>query len=182
MGSDFLTDAGVRSRALSQANLIKIWDYHGSYTTWPKETYDIAKGLRRQGFGRLAIELENRLVNVVRALKAYPEFIYVDYRGRILGAASAPHRHAQTLKVNNTDRPERIQAWTASAIYAVLASRRRQLLGRQISLKRKKLKAPGSWQYDLESQILQHIPLMPQLRTGRTLSARYPSYPYQLKA
>ena len=181
MGSDFLTDAGTRSRALSRAHLVKIWDYHGSYTTWPKETYDIAKGLRRQGFERLAIELENRLLNVVRALKAYPEFIYVDYRGRILGAAAAPHRHAQTLLVNNKDRPERIQAWTASAIYAIAASRRRQLLGRQISFRRKSPVNANSWQYQLESEILQHIPLMPYLRSSRTLAARYPAYPYQLK-
>jgi glycogen debranching enzyme len=183
MGADFLTDAGIRSRALSESELVKIWDYHGCYTTWPKETHDIAKGLRRQGFERLALELENRLINVVRALKAYPEFIYVDYRGRILGAASAPHRHAQTLVVNNTDRPERIQAWTVSALYCITVRRRRQLLGRDISFRRKKASQRSpTWQYELESEILQHIPLMPQLRSTRALTARYPTYPYQLKS
>lgn len=182
MGSNFLTDAGIRSRALSEADVVKIWDYHGSYTTWPKETYDIAKGLRRQGFGRLAVELENRLINIVRALKAYPEFIYVDYRGRILGAASAPHRHAQTLVVNNTDRPERMQAWTVSAVYAILADRRRRLLSRPVTLKRRSASLPDSWQYSAETEILQHIPLVPQLRSSRALSARYPAYPYKLKS
>src|SRR5206468_5233041 len=63
MGDDFLTDAGTRSRALSESQLINFWDYHGSYVSWPKETYDVAKGLRWQGFQKLAAELENRVVN-----------------------------------------------------------------------------------------------------------------------
>jgi glycogen debranching enzyme len=172
MGTDFLTDAGIRSRALSEAKLVEFWDYHGSYVTWPKETYDIAKGLRRQGFPALARELENRLLNVVKATRSYPEFIYVDPRGRVLGIPTLSKTHGELVFVSSTNRPERVQAWTVSAILA-------------IQYQRRWLSAPKShqhpWQKALEKEVLQHIPLVPRLRFSRELSARYPSYPYEIE-
>jgi glycogen debranching enzyme len=173
MGTDFLTDAGIRSRALSEAKLINFWDYHGSYVTWPKETYDIAKGLRRQGFPALARELENRLLNVIKATKSYPEFIYVDPRGRVLGVPTATKTHGELVLVDSHNRPERVQAWSVSAILAIQNQRRR-------------LSAPKThqeaWEKALEKEVLQHIPLVPRLRRSRELSARYPSYPYEINA
>lgn len=172
-GTNFLTDAGIRSRALSEAELIHFWDYHGSFVTWPKETYDIAKGLRRQGFPALARELENRLLNVVKATRAYPEFLYVDARGRILGVPSNSKTHGEMVFVDGPNRPERVQAWTVSAIVAIQNQRRR-------------LSAPKihqtPWQIELEKEVLQHIPLVPRLRSARELSARYPSYPYEINS
>ena len=171
MGTDFLTDAGVRSRALSEAKLVDFWDYHGSYVTWPKETYDIAKGMRRQGFPALARELENRLLNVVKATRSYPEFLYVDPRGRVLGVPTPAKTHGEMIFVDSPNRPEKIQAWTVSAVLAIQSQRRR-------------LSAPKTrqapWQQELEKEVLQHIPLVPRLRSSRALSARYPSYPYQI--
>lgn len=173
MGTDFLTDAGTRSRALSEAKLINFWDYHGSYVTWPKETYDIAKGLRRQGFPALARELENRLLNVVKATKSYPEFIYVDPRGRVLGVPTATKTHGEMVFVDSHNRPERIQAWTVSAVLAIQNQRR-------------KLSVPhvhqAAWQRELEKEVLQHIPLVHRLKSSKELSARYPAYPYQLNS
>jgi len=170
-GTDFLTDAGIRSRALHEANLVDFWDYHGSYVTWPKETYDIAKGLRRQGFPALARELENRLLNVVRANRSYPEFVYVDARGRVLGVPTMAKTHGELVFVDSSNRPEKVQAWTVSAILAIQTQRRR-------------LSAPKvhqtAWQETLEKEVLQHIPLVPRLRTAKELSARYPFYPYEL--
>jgi glycogen debranching enzyme len=119
MSDEFLTDAGIRSRALSESKLIKFWDYHGSFVSWPKETYDIAKGLYKHGFAKLAAELENRIVNVVRAMRAYPEFVYVDNRGRVLGISPSAHGHGEIMYVESTNHPERIQAWTVSAIVAI---------------------------------------------------------------
>jgi glycogen debranching enzyme len=171
MGTDFLTDAGVRSRALSEAKLVEFWDYHGSYVTWPKETYDVAKGLRRQGFPALARELENRLLNVIKATKSYPEFIYVDPRGRVLGIPTPSRTHGEMVLVDSPNRPEKIQAWTVSAILAIEYQRRR------IS-SRKTHQQP--WQLKLEKEVLQHIPLVPRLRSSKELSARYPAYPYEI--
>jgi glycogen debranching enzyme len=173
MGTDFLTDAGIRSRALSEAKLVEFWDYHGSYVTWPKETYDVAKGMRRQGFPALARELENRLLNVIKATRSYPEFLYVDPRGRVLGIPTPSRTHGELVFVDSHNRPEKIQAWTVSAIMAIETQRRR-------------FSSPKvhqePWQKELEKEVLQHIPLVPRLRRSRELSARYPSYPYEINA
>lgn len=179
MSEEFLTDAGIRSRGLSESRLVKFWDYHGSFTSWPKETIDIARGLRRQGFNRLSIELENRLENTIKALKAYSEFIFVDRRGRVLGAAAIPHHHAQRLTVDSSDDPEKIQAWTVSAIMNIKFNRSRVSL---LSYRRQKLSAYGRWQDKLEKDVLQHIPLMPLLKSTKELYARYPAYPYEIKS
>jgi glycogen debranching enzyme len=173
MGTDFLTDAGIRSRALSEANLIPFWDYHGSYVSWPKETFDIAKGLRRQGFPELAKQLENRLLNVVRKSRGYPEFLYVDPRGRVLGSSSRAHRHTHALQVKSTNVPESIQAWTVSATFAITADRR---LGLRLG-KAKQM----PWQAELEKEVMTHIPKVARFKTSYALNARYPDYPYDLK-
>jgi glycogen debranching enzyme len=173
MGTDFLTDAGIRSRALSEAGLIPFWDYHGSYVSWPKESYDIAKGLRRQGFPELARQIENRLLNVVRKSRGYPEFLYVDPRGRVLGSSSRAHRHTHAMQVRSTNVPENIQAWTVSAIFAITANRRP---GIKVGGSK-----PALWQTELEQEVLMHIPKMDRFKTSYALNARYPDYPYQLK-
>lgn len=172
MSQEFLTDAGIRSRALSEAKLISFWDYHGSYTSWPKETYDVAKGLRRQGFGQLSQELENRLLNVVKKSRGYPEFIYVDGRGRVLAGAPGGHAHGHHMMVNSTNRPETVQAWTLSAVTAIIYSR---LSGQ------KPVRTPmDAWQQEVEQEVLAHVPHVGRLRWRKELSARYPDYSYEL--
>ncbi|HLG91010.1 MAG TPA: hypothetical protein VI336_02525 [Candidatus Saccharimonadales bacterium] len=173
MGTDFLNDSGIRSRALSEANLIPFWDYHGSYVSWPKETYDIAKGLSRQGLPELAKQLENRLLNVVRKFRGYPEFLYADPRGRVLGCSSTAHRHTHALQIISTNVPESIQAWTVSAIVAISAGRR---LGLRFSKTKQK-----PWQKKLEEEVLTHIPKVAHFKTSHSLNARYPDYPYEMK-
>lgn len=174
MGNDFLTDAGIRSRALSAANLVPFWDYHGSFTTWPKETYRIAKGLRRQGFPRLAAELENRLLNVVKAMRAYPEFLYVDAKGRVLGVSQSSHGHGDIIMlVEAPNQPERIQAWTVSAILAITS--RTRILEKYAAAEHEQ------WQEELEKDVMRAIPHMRRLKSPKELAARYPAYPYQLR-
>lgn len=172
MGSEFLTDAGIRSRGLSEGHLIKFWDYHGSFTSWPKETYDIAKGLRRQGFPNLAHQLENRLLNIVRKSRNYPEFVYIDFRGRVLASPPSAHAHAGMMLVDSTNEPEAIQAWTVSAVLAIVSHR---IPGRRHT----KIKQQ-SWQADLEKEVLAHVPQVRNLLLWRELSARYPDYDYSL--
>ncbi len=174
MGTDFLTDAGVRSRSLSEKDLVKFWDYHGSFTSWPKETYDIAKGLRRQGLSLLSEELENRLLNITRKSRTYPEFVYVDYRGRVITKTTkADSKGNILLDVDSTNHPEAIQAWTVSAALAISAYRAtgsKPVLHQQL------------WRQKLETEILRHIPHMPELKTLKELNARYPNYAYRLDA
>ncbi len=172
MGTDFLTDAGIRSRSLSERKLIKFWDYHGSFTTWPKETYDIAKGMRRQGFIKLSQELENRILNVVKKSKGYPEFVYVDFRGRVLAGPPSATEHGPVSLVESTNKPETVQAWTVSAVMAIASSRSPGV--RQPKIHQEE------WQKLLEHDVLSHIPRVKELRRGKELGARYPDYPYSL--
>lgn len=174
MSEDFLTDAGIRSRALKEAKLVPFWDYHGTYTTWPKETYDIAKGLRRQGFPGLARQLENRLLNVVIRHKTYPEFLYVDGKGRVLASSPSSHEHANLTLVDGNNEPERLQAWTISAIMAIMAYRLSAKLRRPSSWR------PHDWQINLEKKILQSVPDVQRTLNPRVLTAKYPDYPYRL--
>jgi glycogen debranching enzyme len=175
MSREFLTDAGIRSRALSEAHLIEYWDYHGSYVSWPKETYDIAKGLRRQGFPKLARELDNRVLNLVRRSRSYLEFVYVDEWGRVLASAPNATEHGDVIIVDSTNRPETIQAWTVSAIMAILANKIAKRMGRTAKVDQE------PWQIELEKTIMKAIPATPVYLDRRTLKARYPSYPYRLE-
>ncbi len=174
MGREFLTDAGIRSRALKDAHLVPFWDYHGSYTTWPKETYDIAKGLRRHGFPQLARELENRLLNVVIRSGNYPEFTYVDDWGRVLNVSPALHEHGNFTVVDSTNAPERIQAWTVSAVLAIANDRMNAKLKPMKRFKQER------WQFELEQHLLSHIPRVKRLFNPVALRAKYPSYEYKL--
>jgi glycogen debranching enzyme len=173
--ADFLTNAGIRSRALSAGNVVPFWDYHGSYVTWPKETYDIAKGLRRQGMPNLAKQLENRLINIVLKALEYPEFVYVDEWGQALVGKPAKHAHGDVVVLEAGDTPERTQAWTVSAIYAIMLGRLRE----KVSLKKKHV-APQDWQTALERKIMTRIPKVNRYINPMQLRARYPTKKYAL--
>jgi glycogen debranching enzyme len=174
LSTDFITDAGIRSRSLSASKLVPFWDYHGSFVSWPKETYDIAKGLRRHGFKRLARQLENRLLNVYLKTRRYPEFVYVDELGRVLSISSGGHRHGELIVVHSSNNPERVQAWTVSAIIAIIDTH----LLEKIKLPTKK--APNTWQQKLENSLLASIPKVDLYVNPFSLSARYPTYRYEL--
>jgi glycogen debranching enzyme len=174
LGPDFITDAGIRSRSLSAASLVQFWDYHGSFVSWPKETYDIAKGLRRQGFKSLARQLENRLLNIYLKNRRYPEFVYVDELGRVLSVASGSHRHGELIIVQSSNNPERVQAWTVSAIISIMDTH----LIEKIKLPVKK-RIPA-WQLPIEKKLLSRIPKVDLYVNPFSLSARYPTYRYQL--
>lgn len=173
MSKEFLTDAGIRSRALGEAKLVNYWDYHGSYVTWPKETHDIAKGLRRQGFLQLAKQLENRLLNLIRRSKSYLEFAYVDEWGRVMAGPPSSVEHGEITIIDSTNNPEGVQAWTVSAVVQIVAVRLRE------RRKRRRIKTEP-WQHSLEQQILRSIPKISRLLVPGALAARYPEYPYKV--
>lgn len=178
MSYEFLTDAGIRSRALSGAHLVGHWDYHGSFVAWPKETYDIAKGLRRQGFPFLAEQLENRLLNVVWKNREYPEFVYVDGFGRVLATSPAMTQHGEVILVDSTNDPERLQAWTVSAILAISTMRWSERI-RLPQLPLRKRREP-TWQALLESEVMRAIPRVGVLINPVKLAMKYPTHKYSL--
>ncbi len=177
VGRDFITDAGVRSRALSEAHLVGHWDYHGSYVSWPKETYDIAKGLRRYGFSKLARQLESRLLNVFLKNRRYPEFVYIDDLGRVLAILPGQHSHGEVIEVLSTNNPEAYQAWTVSAIIAILNG----AVMKKVKVKRSSKRRNLEWQPVLENKLLSRMPMVGVYLNPVALSARYPTYRYELR-
>jgi glycogen debranching enzyme len=114
---DFLTPVGVRTSSLVHAAIPGYAAYQGSHTVWHKETYDIAKGMRRQGYPRLAADLENRLLNAVNV--AGPrEFLYVTADNRVDYHPSGT-RSEGAEEIVGTNVPENDQAWTVSAALAI---------------------------------------------------------------
>lgn len=167
---DFLTKAGIRSRALSEGHLRNHWDYHGSFVTWPKETFDIATGLRRYGFYNLARQLEYRLINLVQRTMCYPEFIFVDEKGRALVGPEIPEEYDDNaIIVQSTDEPESVQAWTVSALLATLHRLEHGL-------------ETANWQEDIEDDILKRIALTKALTDHEDLMEFFPEHPYRIKA
>lgn len=170
MSDEFLTDAGIRCTGVSTEN-IPILDqlgnpipgsvgYHEKNVAWIKQTYDITKGLHRQGFHRLAEHLENRILNAVNIAGENYEFFYVNDKGE---ANYNPHfRYPANMSLSDreimisTNLPEGGQAWTTSA---VLAIKRRRVKQREMVID------TNSWQYQLEEKILQKIKLVEAFRT-----------------
>lgn len=124
MGPDFLTGVGIRTRALRHVDLVDFADYHGAQVSWPKETYDIAKGLRRHGYDAAAMELENRLLAAAQKSGEFYEFYYVNRDGKIKYHYRNEHpEEPQFHEFGVALLPEPGQAWTMSAILAIAHSR-----------------------------------------------------------
>jgi len=124
MGPDFLTDVGIRTRALRHVDLIDFADYHGAQVSWPKETYDIAKGLRRHGYDAAATELENRLLAAAQKSGEFYEFYYANRDGKIKYHYRNEHPdEPQFHELGVALLPEPGQAWTMSAVLGIAAGR-----------------------------------------------------------
>jgi glycogen debranching enzyme len=121
---ELLTDVGIRCRAVQHWELLDFIDYHGVNTVWPKETFDIAKGLRRAGLHHLAADLERRIAVSLEQAAEFFEFFYVSRDGTVwynrqkslahFGAESRGHFVAV---------PESGQAWTIAAAIHIASSR-----------------------------------------------------------
>lgn len=116
-GPEFLTDVGIRCRSLEHQAAVTFADYHGAWASWPKDTYDAAKGLARQGFRALARALEDRLLSAVALAGQHVELFYVSPAGAVLyqPIVDAPNLPAVTV----TNKPEPDQAWTVSALLSI---------------------------------------------------------------
>lgn len=154
-GPDFLTDVGIRSRALRYHELLPYWDYQGSKVSWTVMTNIFAIGLRRQGFLDLATDIENRLLNGAIIAGTWLEFYYVDIDGKVnyhpLEKGRIPtERKEQMSVITGTNIPENTQAWTVSAILRILLQRERagEIFRSQ---------TPSFWQQQIEDLIFKVI-------------------------
>lgn len=170
--NEFLTDAGIRTRAKSFAYLTDLskdfnspntsfdyWDYQGSETSWIVQTGRIAEGLRKQGFYTLAQQLDNRILNTVNVCGFNTEYVYVGARGILEDIVAYNIASKQTIypspknlevfTIYATNVPESTQTWTASRVAAILHRKNHPHLNPQTE--------KGSWQEDLEQIILSRL-------------------------
>src|SRR4029079_11002660 len=76
LGPEFRTKVGIRCRAVRHSSLLPFVDYHGSYAVWPKETFDIARGLERFGYKREATALHADIVRAIQKAGDFYELFY----------------------------------------------------------------------------------------------------------
>src|SRR5262249_8126738 len=118
--SNFVTDVGVRCRSLVEDDLVDFQDYHGTWPNWQKDGYDVACGLERQRFMRLAEQLYARLLNGVNVAGAPVEFLYVSPEQQVhYDFADHDLVSAHPREIHGTNRPEPMQTWTVTAMLAI---------------------------------------------------------------
>ncbi|HZU14037.1 MAG TPA: hypothetical protein VFB58_14440 [Chloroflexota bacterium] len=120
---EFVTSAGIRCTSVAHAHLLNYTAYQSSETVWHKETYDVARGFRRQGFPRLASDLETRLLNAVNVTGDATEFLYVLPDGRVDFDPYDRRTSEPAEEIHATNVPENDQAWTISAALAIKCRR-----------------------------------------------------------
>lgn len=160
---DFLTEVGIRSRSLAEVDLTDFPDYHGSWAVWGKETYDIAKGLRRHRFPRLARELETRLVNGTNIAGGTYEFFYVSPEGEPVYDPHTPSADGAPV-VPVTNIPEGRQAWTISALLGI-----KRAWANEVAVP-----VESNWQSRMENEILNSIEVSQPLKSSESMLAKRP--------
>jgi glycogen debranching enzyme len=123
-GPEFLTEAGIRCRALRHKTIPGFVDYHGTYAVWPKETFDIASGLLQHGYAHLAQQLNNRILNSVEVAGDFYELFYVEDDGTVwYDPVASVAYFSKKFPTNPLPVPEPGQAWVISAVINILSNR-----------------------------------------------------------
>jgi glycogen debranching enzyme len=167
---EFMTEVGVRCRSLSEGGLVDFQDYHGEWTVWMKETFDIVRGLARQGLPGLACQLGIRVLNAVNVAGAHVEFLYVSPDQRVMYDFRARDvRTAEPEVIIGTNQPEAPITWTVTAALALKAG-----LGANHNF----LGTPGApdeepWRQALEAEVMDQVPKLIVHRTSEELRTAY---------
>jgi glycogen debranching enzyme len=163
-GEEFLTEAGIRCRSARFSSVVPFADYHGAQTVWTKQGFDVAKGLRRQGFPRLAGQVETRILNGVNVAGKNYEFLYVTPDGAV---GYQPERQASAEEwprtFVGTNVPEQAQAWTVAAIFSIK---------RRVGHAAEEAPAAGTWQGELEESLLGANPRVGLLEPSEAVRVR----------
>lgn len=160
---EFLTSAGLRTRAVSQSPLMPdLIEYHGSLTVWPMFTFMVVEGLRRHHLYQLAEQLENRLINTLNMSGHFDEFFIL---GRD-GSLSLTSSDRQAKKAQAQMPPEQNIAFTVVPALTMAQ--------RIIHPSEKMPQKP--WQAELEAEILSHIPIVERVapETAKRAAADVP--------
>jgi hypothetical protein len=122
--SEFLTESGIRCRALRHKDIPGFVDYHGTYTVWPKETFDVANGLLQHGYAHLANQFTNRILRSVEIAGDFYELFYVEDDGKVWYDSTAALDHfSKKSPADYLPIPEPGQAWVISAVLSILSNR-----------------------------------------------------------
>lgn len=179
----FMTDAGVRCASVTHADIVTFQDetgnvvnnsaqYHLEKVSWPKQSFDVAKGFERQGFYRLNEQTENRIVNATNIAQAHFEFFYVDTHGRVnydpYHSRPSNMPFSSLENITGTNLPEETQTWTITAVRAIKAKRGRRT---------QPIRDRNSWQYRLEEELLPTLPHVNIFKTQKEIEQVQPTEP-----
>lgn len=167
---DFVTEVGIRCRALSDEGLVGFQDYHGAWTVWMKETFEVVRGLECQGLTLIARQLANRILNAVNVARGTIEFLYVSPDGRVMFDFQERDPHGDdTVQILGTNVPESPIAWTVTATLDVKwwYGAGRPLHGRS------RIAEASEWRTPLETDLLSGLPVVDVLRTPAAIQAAY---------
>lgn len=167
---EFVTEVGIRCRSLSEGGVVDFQDYHGDWTVWMKETFDVARGLERQGLPRLARQIGIRLLNAVNVAGAHVEFLYVSPDQRVMYDFRARDlRTAEAQVIAGTNQPEAPITWTVVAALAL-----KSWLGSKREFFGAAPPAHGDpWRQRLEAEVLEQVPDLAVHRTSAELRHAY---------
>jgi hypothetical protein len=135
-----------------------------------KETFDVARGLERQGLPRLARQIGIRLLNAVNIAGDHVEFLYVSPDQRVMYDFRARDpRTAEPEVITGTNQPEAPITWTVTAALALkswLGSNREFFSGNG---------APHAdrWRGALEREVLGQVPELAVHRSVAELRSAY---------
>ena len=114
---ELLCASGIRTLASDEVRFRESAYHNGSVWIW--DTHYIAKGARRmhdQEFDLFANDLDNRILNVVKTIGGFPEFVRggdkIEVNTRFIDIYDK-----KAKRINRIEQPpQEIQAWTVSAI------------------------------------------------------------------
>jgi hypothetical protein len=178
LSPQFMTDIGPLVKAKQYAHVVRDPDnpmintaeYQGSHHVWPVLVFDCIQGLHRQGFHNTAVQLENRLLNLVHS-NSNVEYGYVgngtvyttdgkkinidgviaqNYKRRKEFDALSPEEQAGLLRGKTridlvTTYTQGDQLFTAAPILAIKHARE---IGKFPDT------TPGSWQEKIEHEVI----------------------------
>ena len=164
--NEFLTDAGIRCRSKKYMNDRNFHSYHGSWVSWPVDSYMFSKGLRRQGFNNLADQIEARIINTVNMSGVNYEFFIIDEDGNVLLDPNKP-KTSSSKPLPIEMKPEKTIAWTVTATLRAKKERsKRRRIESNPNFKKQKQEP---WISNLEKDILAKIKNMPFYETRQQL-------------
>lgn len=116
---EMLNVSGIRTLANDEV-LFRPGAYHNG-SVWLWDTHYIAKGLRRLGYKEQARQLDEKLLNVVRTTRIFPEYVRGD-------ESDTPSLNTYTIEIwdeknqrlNKVEQPpQEVQAWSVAVIRAI---------------------------------------------------------------